>query len=166
MVFGLKRKSMVSETSVRPTPPPSRCRRLKAVSRPAKPPPRITTCGRVDMTSPRDSPVQMDRFVGDVLDVPGRRLQQASAQVRQGPGDGELVTDLWHGGVMRVLPREADADEARVGAGPQPCLGPRRAVVVLVDEDLNVPAPGVRHGDRLRLVLGRYPTLDVRRVAA
>src|SRR5918995_4985458 len=126
MVFGLKRKSMVSETSVRPTRSPNCCRRLKAVSRPAKPPPRITTCGRVDMTSPRVSPVQMDRFVGDVLDVLGSRLQQASAQVRQGPGDGELVTDLRHGGVMRVLPRDAGPRPAGVGVGSQPGLGPRR----------------------------------------
>jgi hypothetical protein len=82
---------------------------------------------------------QPDRFVGHLLDVLGGGDEQPVPQVGQGPGHRDLVADLRYVVVVRVQPRQPDAEQMVAELGVQPSLGVRLAVA-LAEEHLDVPS--------------------------
>jgi hypothetical protein len=88
----------------------------------------------------------MGRLTAALLDVPGSEVEQEMAQLRQCSGHCQFVSDLGHGTVGGIEPREPGTGERLIPARVQ--TGDRASpVFVLVDVDLNGPCLHGVHGD-------------------
>jgi hypothetical protein len=107
-------------------------------------PDRVTAARFIIKLFGRRSHPQVSGLMGDLLDVPGGHFEQGVSQLGQGPGGGQLVTDIRHVAVNRVEPRLPDADQPIAVLRPEPGDGPGTAIV-FIDLDVNGPVLDLVH---------------------